>query len=128
MIQVAECLGDTIGVERACGALGVARSSLYRARQSAVDESVLTEGPERSRSPRALTETEKTSIRILLNSERFADQSPREVYATLIDEGVYLCSFRTMYRILDENHEIREQRNQLQHRVHAKVVRKRSLR
>ena len=55
-----------------------------------------------------------------LNSERFADQAPREVFATLIDEGTYLCSWRTMYRILDENQEVRERRNQLRHPHYAK--------
>ena len=50
-----------------------------------------------------------------LNSERFADQSPRQVYAKLLDEGQYLCSVRTMYRILDENQSVRERRNQLTH-------------
>ena len=56
----------------------------------------------------------------MLNSERFADQPPREVYATLLDEGKYLCSWRTMYRILDENQEVRERRNQLRHPQYAK--------
>ena len=50
-----------------------------------------------------------------LNSERFADQSPRQVYSKLLDEGDYLCSVRTMYRVLDENQSSRERRNQLQH-------------
>jgi putative transposase len=51
----------------------------------------------------------------LLNSERFQDQPPREIYATLLDEGQYHCSWRTMYRILDEHTEVRERRNQLRH-------------
>jgi putative transposase len=76
--------------------------------------------PERSPSPRALTPTEKETVRETLNSERFQDQAPREVYATLLDEERYLCSWRTMYRILAENQEIRERRDQLQHPVYAK--------
>jgi len=56
----------------------------------------------------------------VLNSVRFADQPPREVYATLLDEGTYLCSWRTMYRILDENQEVRERRNQLRHPQYAR--------
>jgi putative transposase len=64
-------------------------------------------------SPRALDPEEKAEVRALLNSERFADQAPREVYASLLDEGKYLCSWRTMYRILDENQEVRERRDQL---------------
>ncbi len=59
-------------------------------------------------------------VREVLNSERFQDQTPREVYATLLDEARYLCSWRTMYRILAENQEIRERRDQLQHPVYAK--------
>lgn len=55
-----------------------------------------------------------------LNSQRFADQSPRQVYATLLDENKYLCSVRTMYRILDENQSIRERRNQLTHPQYKK--------
>ena len=53
-------------------------------------------------------------MRTVLNSEQFVDQSPREVYATLLDEGVYLCHWRTMYRILSEHDEVRERRNQRQ--------------
>ena len=56
----------------------------------------------------------------MLNSDRFADQPPREVYAMLLDEGTYLCSWRTMYRILDENQEVRERRNQLRHPMYAR--------
>ena len=56
----------------------------------------------------------------MLNSERFQDQAPREVYATLIDEGQYLCSVRTMYRILDEDDQVRERRNQLRHPHYVK--------
>jgi putative transposase len=55
-----------------------------------------------------------------LNSERFADQSPRQVYAKLLDEDQYLCSVRTMYRILDENQSVRERRNQLTHPKYSK--------
>ena len=59
-------------------------------------------------------------MRQILNSERFQDSAPREVYATLLDEGQYLCSWRTMYRVLDENDEVRERRNQLRHPNYVK--------
>ena len=62
----------------------------------------------------------KKTVRNVLNSERFQDQSPREVYATLLDEDEYLCHWRTMYRVLDEHKEVRERRNQLRHPVYAK--------
>ena len=57
-----------------------------------------------------------------LNSERFVDQAPTEVYATLLDEGQYLCSVRTMYRILEEHAELRERRDQLRHPNYEKPV------
>jgi putative transposase len=63
---------------------------------------------------------EKAEVRTVLNSERFADESPREVYATLLDEGRYLCHWRTMYRVLAEHEEVRERRNQRQHPQHDK--------
>jgi putative transposase len=113
-MQSAETLGASIGVQAACATLIVPRSSLYRAR---------TKRPERvvpKISPRAISEAEKIKVRQELNSERFQDQSPREVYATLIDEGRYLCSWRSMYRILDENHEVRERRDQLRHPNYVK--------
>ena len=56
----------------------------------------------------------------MLNSERFQDQSPREVYAALLDKGEYLCHWRTMYRVLDEFKEVRERRNQLRHPTYVK--------
>ena len=55
-----------------------------------------------------------------LHGPRFVDKAPRQVYATLLDEGVYLCSIRTMYRILEANGEVRERRNQLRHPSYAK--------
>jgi putative transposase len=56
----------------------------------------------------------------LLNSQRFADQAPREVFATLLDEGTYWCSWRQMYRILEENELVQERRNQLRHPTYTK--------
>lgn len=118
MIQLVEQLAETVGVSSACQALDVPRSSLYRSRQPVAVES--QPSPDPSISPRALSQAEKAEVRQLLNSERFQDQAPREVYATLIDEGQYLCSWRTMYRILDENDEICERRNQLRHPNYVK--------
>ena len=116
MIASAEQLAKTTGVAAACQALTVARSSLYRARPKTAAQPK----PERMASPRALRLAEKEAVRQELNSERFADQAPREVYAALIDEGRYLCSWRTMYRILDENREVQERRNQLRHPNYTK--------
>jgi putative transposase len=71
-------------------------------------------------SPRGLTTGEKETVRNVLNSERFQDASPRQIYAVLLDEGVYHCHWRTMYRILAEHGEVRERRNQLRHPVYQK--------
>jgi putative transposase len=119
MIQVAETLASTLGIVAACEAVGLLRGSFYRTQQP-VEPIAPNPVPKRPPSPRALTATEKATVRDVLNSERFQDQAPREVYATLLDEERYLCSWRTMYRILAENQEIRERRDQLQHPVYAK--------
>jgi transposase InsO family protein len=63
---------------------------------------------------------QRRTVLELLRAPRFADQAPAEVYASLLDEGVYLCSIRTMYRILAANQEVRERRNQLRHPVYKK--------
>ena len=129
MIQAAEQLAESVSVSAACQALGVPRSSLYRARQPKKARQPRPT-PERALSPwasgpRALSQEEKDQVRQVLNSERFQDSVPRQVYATLLDEGEYLCHWRTMYRILDEHGEIRERRNQLQHSVGMAMKEKR---
>jgi putative transposase len=113
-MKAAEQLSAHVGVSAACEALGVARSSFYRAQQPKRD-------PKPRPTPeRALRPDEKVQVHQTLNSERFQDCAPREVYATLLDEGTYLCSWRTMYRILNEHQEVRERRNQLRHPNYAK--------
>jgi putative transposase len=67
-----------------------------------------------------LSEQERAQVREVLNSETFQDKSPREVYATLFDQGRYLCHWRTMYRVLTGHDEVRERRNQLQHPTYTK--------
>jgi putative transposase len=112
-------LTPIIGVKAACEAVGLPRSSLYRSqRPPAAPES--SETTTRPTPTRALSESEKAAVLVLLNSERFQEQAPREVYATLLDEEQYLCHWRTMYRVLTENAEVRERRNQLRHPVYAK--------
>jgi putative transposase len=75
--------------------------------------------PAAPRHPRALSAAERIQVREILNSERFADCAPRTVYATLLDEQQYLCSWRTMYRILAEADELRERRNQVRRTGYA---------
>jgi putative transposase len=114
MIQLAEDLGQHVGVKRACEVLDVPRSSLYDARHPKQPTSP------RPPSERALSQEERRTVRDVLNSERFVDCAPRQVYAALLDEEVYLCSWRTMYRILDECQEVRERRNQLSRPTYTK--------
>jgi putative transposase len=118
LIQSAEQLGETVGVSMACQALDVPRVSLYRARRVVEPELQLLPAP--ATTARALSQTEKIEVRQMLNSRRFQDSAPRQVYATLLDEGQYLCSWRTMYRILEANAEVCERRNQLRHPKYVK--------
>ena len=80
-----------------CAALGEPRASWYRFRKP---HPMISQIP---RSPRRLTDTEELLVLNTLNAERFQDMAPGEAYATLLDEGVYLCSERTMYRILSRH-------------------------
>ena len=114
--MAAEELAGRIGqTAEACEALGVARSTLYRRRQLAGRQ------PKRRPRPhRALDETEREEILGALHCERFVDKAPAQVWATLLDEGTYLCSIRTMYRILEEHGEVRERRNQRRHPNYTK--------
>lgn len=113
MIEEVEKLGQEIGITKACQALVVPRSRIYRARTANRETRIPVAKPKPH--PRSLRQDEKIQVRQILNSERFQDLAPREVYATLLDEGIYHCSWRTMYRILEEHNEIRERRNQLTH-------------
>ena len=102
-------LAAQVGWQPACRALGVSRATVYRRRRPP--------GPA-ARHPqpaRALAPTEQAAVLAQLHSPRFVDLAPREIYATLLDEGHYLCSPRTMYRLLEAAHEGRERRNQLRH-------------
>jgi putative transposase len=74
----------------------------------------------RPRSLRALTDAQVDEIVTVLNSERFCDQAPAQVWATLLDEGVYLASISTMYRVLRSQHQVRERRRQARHSAHLK--------
>jgi putative transposase len=115
--RTVEELTPIIGTRPACRALGAAPATIYRRRR-----------PPEPRSPRprpaparALSEPEREAVLAELHSERFVDSSPEEVYATLLDEGTYLASTRTMYRLLEAKHGgVRERRDQLTHPAYAK--------
>jgi putative transposase len=118
MMTLLEEASQRYGITAACQVMAVPRSWYYRQKLTGSQNQ---ENPEsRPRPQQALSEVEKVEVRTILNSERFADESPREVYATLLDEGRYLCHWRTMYRVLAEHEEVRERRNQRQHPQHAK--------
>jgi len=111
---IVEELGDQISINRACETLNVPRSQVYRARQTKA------EVKPRPTPNHALSEVERATVRDVLNSERFMDKAPRQVYATLLDEGIYLCHWRTMYRVLDAQGEVRERRRVRQHPTYKK--------
>jgi putative transposase len=102
----------------ACRALGLARASFHR-RTAAARRPPAPKRP-RPAPDRALTAAERLAVLDLMRGERFVDQAPAEIYSRLLDEGIYLCSIRTMYRILDEYSEVKERRLQLSHPVYKK--------
>ena len=116
MTAVEEVAGQ-VGVQAACRVLGVARATLYQHRGAGEPA---TEPGRRASSPRALSAEERQHVLDLLHNDRFLDASPAEVYATLLDENTYLCSERTMYRLLAHQGESRERRNQLRHPLYSK--------
>ncbi len=94
------------GVAPTCAALDLARSSYYRRQRP---PRIATTRP----TPvRALLPSERDAVLAVLNELRFLDLSPAEIYATLLDEGRYLCSERTLYRVLGSAQEVRERRDQ----------------
>ena len=111
MQTVAE-LGPRLGVRPTCTALGVAPASYYRW--------LTPRSPARPRSsPRVLSPAERQAVLDELHAPGFVDVAPAEVVATLLDDQRYLCSERTMYRILAAHQEVRERRNQLRHPCYA---------
>ena len=106
-----------LGPVAACETLGVSRASLHRLRNPPLP---WPEPRRRPSPPRALTAEERVTVLGHLHAERFQDRSPAEVYSTLLDEGVYCCSIRTLYRILTGEGEARERRDQLTHPPYQK--------
>jgi len=104
-------LSTEVGTVAACNSLDIARPTFYRRLEARIEETVAP----RPAPPRALSALERQEVLDVLHTDRFVDKAPTEVYATLLDEGIYHCSVRTMYRVLDEAGEIRERRNQARH-------------
>ena len=115
--QTIEELTPLVGTRPACRALGAAPATIYRRRRPPAPRPPKP----RQRPARALSDAEREAVLAELCSERFVDSSPAQVWATLLDEGRYLASERTMYRILAAEHGgVRERRDQLRHPAYAK--------
>ena len=106
-------IGPQLGIAPTCAALGLPRATYYRRRRPS------RAAPPRRPSPRALSPGERGAVLAVLHEPRFVDLAPAEVYATLLDAGQYLCSERTMYRVLAAHQEVRERRQQLRHPRYA---------
>ncbi len=106
-----------LGVAPLCEALGLSRATAYRTWHR---ERFPVEPKPRPKPARALDEDERQAVLDVLHEERFADQPPAQVFASLLDEERFLCSERTMYRILEAQGEVKERRNQLEHPRYAK--------
>ena len=111
-------LATVLGTRAACAALGHSRASYYRRHRKSPPP------PRRAHArkppPRALSPAERAAVLGVLHEERFVDQAPASIYADLLDEGRYLCSVPTMYRLLRADDEVRERRRQATHPAHIK--------
>jgi len=113
-LTAAAVLAPASGTSATCSALGVSRATLHR--RGAPRPAVLVPRP---RPVRALAPEEEVAVLDALHAERFVDRAPAAIVATLLDEGTFLCSVRTMYRLLTRNREVRERRDQLRHPAYA---------
>lgn len=114
-MQVTQELGHSIGnLKEACEALNVPKASFYRALQA-------NSKPGKKRlPPLSLSQVEEQEILDILHSERFQDKAPYEIYANLLDEGKYICSIRSMYRVLEKHKEIKERRKHVSRKAYKK--------
>jgi putative transposase len=114
--ETVEELTTIVGTRPACRALGAAPATVYRRRRPPTPRPAKP----RPRPARALSDAERSELLEILHCERFVDSSPAQVWATLLDEGRYLASERTMYRVLAAHGEVRERRDQLTHPAYKK--------
>lgn len=106
-------LAPIVGKRAACAALGRSRATYYRQHRQSPPPPRQPRAP--TPQPRALSQTERTEVLGILHEERFVDQAPATIYATLLDEGRYVCSVPTMYRVLRAADEVHERRRQARH-------------
>jgi len=116
-MTAALALAPAAGRAGACRALAIPRASFYRALAPCPWPPI---APLRPTPARALSEPERQTALAHLRSERFMDQAPHQVHAALLDEGIYVCSPRTLYRLLEQHGELRERRAQLHHPSYQK--------
>lgn len=116
-MQEVEALAAEVGVAAACSALALPRATFYRHRRT---RSAPPARAARPAPPLALSDSERQEVLAQLHSPRFVDAAPRQVFNELLDEGIYLCSVRTMHRILAADGESAERRNQCQRPAYQK--------
>jgi len=116
MIAVVNEVGERLGIEPTCAAIGLSRATYYRHKDGPRPRKTTT----RSMPTQTLGAIERQAVLDLLHEDRFIDLSPTEIYAQMLEEGRYVCSIRTMYRILAANEELRERRRQRVHPPYAK--------
>ena len=114
-MQTALEVRGTLPTGAACRALGIARATYYRCLRPARTPHLKSLPGKNVPHHRALSPAERTAVLDVLHDDRFADQAPAEIFARLLDEGTYLCSIRTMYRILADRGESRDRRAQTTH-------------
>ena len=119
--MIEEAIGQLtpiVGTTAALATVGAGRATWYRHHR----QSPARPRPERvaTPQPRALTPVERKEIKATLESNEFVDEAPATVYAKLLDQGTYLASVSTMYRVLHEHDEVRERRRQATHPAHKK--------
>jgi len=107
-MDAAITLSSDVGIKPVCEALGIPRCGFYRTQ--ARKHAPPGESKKRPSPARALSAEERQGVLDILHCDRFVDHAPHQVYATLLDEGDYRCSIRTMYRILDANAEVKERK------------------
>jgi putative transposase len=113
-MTITQSLAREVGIRPACNALDVSRAGFYRWQHPKEKE------PSCRIPPLALSFEERSDVLDTLHADRFIDRAPREIYAALLDEKSYLCSVRTMYRILEKEGELRERRRQVSRPRYAK--------
>jgi putative transposase len=119
MISVAEQLSCHVGKKAACEALRIPRATLYRYHGDKGQPE--QQNAQRPLPPLALNPEQRQAVIEVLHCERFCDDTPYQIYATLLDEGHYHCSIRTMYRFLKAEHgRVKERRKQVQHPKYIK--------